>query len=182
MFGFICQCAAIVFEASRLVMIQILLHGLKMDPIVSLHYYAPVCAVINLIVMPFIEGFEPLYNLHRVGILVLVSNAGIAFALNVAAVFLISVGSGLILTLAGVLKDIVSWGSASQTDTSSLSRARFLPLGRRSPPCRSLATGESQWHVARDGAWHGAWCLTRAWLTGSIALGGLVTFKTTGGK
>lgn len=108
MFGFICQCAAIAFEASRLVMIQILLHGLKMDPIVSLHYYAPVCAAINLMVMPFIEGFEPLYNLHRVGILVLLSNAGIAFALNVAAVFLISVGSGLILTLAGVLKDIVS--------------------------------------------------------------------------
>ena len=28
---------------------------------------------------------------------------------QVAAVFLIAVGSGLILTLAGVLKDIVSW-------------------------------------------------------------------------
>jgi hypothetical protein len=91
-------------------MIQILLHGMKMDPLVSLHYYAPVCAVINAIIMPFVEGLEPLYALHRVGILVLLSNAGIAFALNVAAVFLISVGSGLILTLAGVLKDIVSNG------------------------------------------------------------------------
>ena len=30
------------FEASRLVMIQILLQGVKMDPLVSLHYYAPV--------------------------------------------------------------------------------------------------------------------------------------------
>jgi uncharacterized membrane protein YvlD (DUF360 family) len=84
MIGFICQCAAIVFEASRLVMIQILLHGMKMDPIVSLHYYAPVCAIINAIIMPFIEGFEPFYALHRVGILVLLSNAGIAFALNVS--------------------------------------------------------------------------------------------------
>ncbi len=27
--GFVCQCAAVAFEASRLVMIQILLHGLK---------------------------------------------------------------------------------------------------------------------------------------------------------
>lgn len=107
MVGFICQCAAIVFEASRLVMIQILLHGMKMDPIVSLHYYAPVCAVINFMIMPFVEGFEPFYQLHKVGVLVLLSNAGIAFALNVAAVFLISVGSGLILTLAGVLKDIL---------------------------------------------------------------------------
>ncbi len=40
--GFVCQCAAVAFEASRLVMIQILLHGMKMDPLVSLYYYAPV--------------------------------------------------------------------------------------------------------------------------------------------
>lgn len=113
--GFVCQCAAIVFEASRLVMIQILLHGMKMDPLVSLHYFAPVCAVINAVIMPFIEGFAPFRDLHKVGILVLLSNAGIAFALNVAAVFLISVGSGLILTLAGVLKDIVSVAEAGPT-------------------------------------------------------------------
>lgn len=40
--GFLIQAAAVGFEASRLVMIQVLLHGLKMDPLVSLHYYAPV--------------------------------------------------------------------------------------------------------------------------------------------
>jgi hypothetical protein len=93
-----------------------------MDPIVSLHYYAPVCAVINVFIIPFTEGLEPFYALHKVGLLVLFTNAGVAFALNVsffirtcfgadvqvAAVFLISVGSGLILTLAGVAKDIVS--------------------------------------------------------------------------
>lgn len=64
-------------------MIQILLHGMKMDPLVSLHYYAPVCAVINACIIPFTDGLEPLWNLHRVGILVLFTNAGIAFALNV---------------------------------------------------------------------------------------------------
>jgi hypothetical protein len=86
-----------------------------MDPLVSLHYYAPVCAIINACILPFTEGLEPFYALHRVGLLVLVSNAGIAFALNVAAVFLISVGSGLILTLAGVLKDIVGYDVAKLT-------------------------------------------------------------------
>lgn len=98
MFGFLCQAAAVAFEASRLVMIQILLHGLKvsqelwrsvkcslqMDPVVSLHYYAPVCAIINLFILPFTEGLEPFYALNRVGLLVLFSNAAVAFALNVS--------------------------------------------------------------------------------------------------
>jgi hypothetical protein len=92
------------FEASRLVMIQLLLHGLKMDPLVSLHYYAPVCALINLAILPFTEGLAPFLELARVGPLVLISNAAVAFCLNIAAVFLVGAGSGLILTLAGVFK------------------------------------------------------------------------------
>ena len=39
--------------------------------------------------------------------LILISNAFIAFLLNVAAVFLVGAGSGLVLTLAGVFKDIL---------------------------------------------------------------------------
>jgi len=85
-------------------MIQILLHNLKMDPLVSLHYYAPVCAIINLIFLPFTEGLEPFYELQKLGFAVLLSNASVAFFLNVAAVFLVGVGSGLVLTLAGVFK------------------------------------------------------------------------------
>ncbi|KAJ7683007.1 TPT-domain-containing protein [Mycena rosella] len=105
--GFIIQAAAVAFEASRLVMIEILLHGMKMDPLVSLHYYAPICALINLCFLPFTEGLAPFYQLARIGPLILISNAAVAFFLNVAAVFLVGVGSGLILTLAGVFKDIL---------------------------------------------------------------------------
>ena len=100
------------FEASRLVMIQLLLHGLKMDPLVSLHYYAPVCALINSLVLPFTEGLAPFYELARIGPLILISNACVAFLLNVAAVFLVGAGSGLVLTLAGVFK--VSLGRSPQ--------------------------------------------------------------------
>jgi hypothetical protein len=89
-------------------MIQILLHNLKMDPLVSLHYYAPVCAAINLVVLPFTEGLAPFYELQNLGVGVLVTNASVAFLLNVAAVFLVGVGSGLVLTLAGVFK-VSNW-------------------------------------------------------------------------
>ena len=104
---FVYNCILIVwlqFEASRLVMIQVLLHNLKMDPLVSLHYYAPVCAGINLILLPFTEGLAPFYELPKLGAAILISNATVAFLLNVAAVFLVSAGSGLMLTLAGVFK------------------------------------------------------------------------------
>lgn len=94
----------IQFEASRLVMIQILLHNMKMDPLVSLHYYAPVCAGINLLFLPFTEGLAPFYELGRMGAGIMISNGSVAFLLNVAAVFLVGVGSGLVLTLAGVFK------------------------------------------------------------------------------
>ncbi|KAF8220930.1 TPT-domain-containing protein [Tricholoma matsutake] len=105
--GFIVQAGAVLFESSRLVLIQILLHNLKMDPLVSLHYYAPVCALINLAILPFTDGLAPFYALRDIGPLVLISNAAVAFLLNVAAVFLVGVGSGLVLTLAGVFKDIL---------------------------------------------------------------------------
>lgn len=103
-FGFICQVLAVMFESSRLVMIQILLHGLKMDPLVSLYFYAPVCAAINACILPFTEGFAPFGDFLRVGPIVMLANAGVAFSLNVAAVFLIGASSGLVLTLAGVFK------------------------------------------------------------------------------
>jgi hypothetical protein len=75
-----------------------------MDPLVSLHYYAPVCAGINLIFLPFTEGLAPFYELPKLGAAILLSNASVAFFLNIAAVFLVGVGSGLVLTLAGVFK------------------------------------------------------------------------------
>lgn len=55
-------------------------------------------------VLPFTEGLAPFRELGQLSPLILISNAAVAFLLNIAAVFLIGVGSGLILTLAGVLK------------------------------------------------------------------------------
>lgn len=105
--GFIIQALAVLFESSRLVLVERLLHGIKMNPLVSLHYFAPICAGINLLILPFIDGVAPFYALMELGPAVMLSNAAVAFLLNIAAVYLIGVGSGLILTLAGVFKDIL---------------------------------------------------------------------------
>ncbi|GAA5936424.1 hypothetical protein JCM3775_000817 [Rhodotorula graminis] len=106
--GFVFQCFGILFEATRLVAIQKLLQGLRMDPLVSLYYYAPVCAVFNgLLVLPF-EGWAPIEQvLDKVGPITLFVNCNVALLLNVSVVFLIGCASSLVLTLSGVLKDIL---------------------------------------------------------------------------
>ncbi|KAL3423244.1 duf250 domain membrane protein [Phlyctema vagabunda] len=112
--GFVYQLGGIVFEAMRLVMTQKLLcddegsGGQHMDPLVSLYYYAPVCAVMNLAVAAVTEfpTFD-VADLQSVGPWVLVLNAAVVFFLNVASVFLIGKTSGLVMTLCGVLKNIL---------------------------------------------------------------------------
>jgi len=106
--GFICQALGIAFEATRLVAIQKLLHGLKMDPLVSLYYFAPVCAGLNALLIPVYEGSAPFFEAwQRLGPVILITNAGCAFCLNIAVVFLIGCASSLVLTLSGVIKDIL---------------------------------------------------------------------------
>jgi len=110
MIGFLFQVGGIVFEATRLVMVQRLLSGdsFKMDPLVSLYYYAPACAVMNGFVFLFTELPRiSMADIYSVGTFTLILNALVAFLLNVSVVFLIGKTSSLVLTLSGVLKDIL---------------------------------------------------------------------------
>ena len=92
--GFMYQLGGIIFEALRLVLMQRLLSGaeFKMDPLVSLYYFAPACALMNGATALIIEiprmTFE---DLSRVGYFVLLANAVVAFLLNVSVVFLVGV-------------------------------------------------------------------------------------------
>jgi len=91
--GVLFQAGGIVFEAIRLVMVQQLLSGaeFKMDPLVSLYYFAPACAIMNGIIALFIEVPKmSLGEVEKVGYLTLLANAMIAFALNISVVFLVS--------------------------------------------------------------------------------------------
>lgn len=125
--GFLFQLGGIVFEAIRLVMVQRLLSSpeLKMDPLVSFYYFAPVCAVMNGVVSLFYEVPNlSIAQIAEVGYFTLLANAMVAFMLNVCVVFLVwsqihstlpvltstfKIGktSSLVLTLCGVLKDIL---------------------------------------------------------------------------
>ncbi|RHZ62956.1 UDP-galactofuranose transporter [Aspergillus thermomutatus] len=108
--GFLFQIGGIVFEATRLVMVQRLLSSaeFKMDPLVSLYYFAPVCAVMNGVTALFVEVPSlTMGHIYNVGVWTLLANAVVAFLLNVSVVFLIGKTSSLVMTLCGVLKDIL---------------------------------------------------------------------------
>lgn len=90
--GFLFQCGGIVFEAIRLVMVQRLLSSaeFKMDPLVSLYYFAPVCAIMNGIVSLIFEvPHMTLAEVANVGYFTLFINGMLAFLLNVSVVFLV---------------------------------------------------------------------------------------------
>jgi drug/metabolite transporter (DMT)-like permease len=110
MTGFLFQIGGITFEAIRLVMVQRLLSSaeFKMDPLVSLYYFAPACAIMNSVFCLFFEVPNmKMDDIWHVGVITLIANASIAFLLNVSVVFLIGKTSSLVLTLSGVLKDIL---------------------------------------------------------------------------
>lgn len=91
--GFLYQLAGLVFEAVRINLVQTLLNGAeyKMDPLVSLYYFAPVCAVMNTVVALFLEVPQvTMEEFNAVGIPIFLANALCAFMLNVAVVFLVS--------------------------------------------------------------------------------------------
>lgn len=85
-----------------------------------------------------------------------------AFLLNVAAVFLVGAGSGLVLTLAGVFKDIL------------LITGSVLIFGNNITPLQVIGTSlHIYFHIH---------ILTPLLLGYAIALAGLVLYRTAGSK
>jgi drug/metabolite transporter (DMT)-like permease len=103
--GFLFSLGGLVFESLRVVMVKSLISGgssaaaggcggaaENMDPLVSLYYYAPVCALTNLLVAFAVERHEFRWSaVSQVGFGVLSLNALVAFFLNVASVMLVSI-------------------------------------------------------------------------------------------
>ena len=107
--GFTFQSLAIVAESTRLVLTNVLMKQLKLDPLSSLYYIAPFCALFIGIACCIFEVQElPIARMQSTEfLLTMICNGAVAFTLNVAAVLLISNTSALVLTLAGIVKDIL---------------------------------------------------------------------------
>ncbi|KAK5070954.1 hypothetical protein LTS08_000605 [Lithohypha guttulata] len=130
--GFLWQAGGISFEATRLVMVQRLLSSaeFKMDPLTSLYYFAPVCAVMNGVVSLFTEiPRMSMQNIYDIGFPILIANAMVAFLLNVSVVFLIGKTSSLVLTLCGVLKDILLVAASMLIWGTPVSATQFFGYG-----------------------------------------------------
>lgn len=107
--GFTFQSLAILAESSRLVLTNVLLKHLKLDPLTTLYYISPLCFVLISIPCFYFEfnelPFDRMYTTEFA--MVMAINGAVAFSLNLAVVALISNTSAMILTLSGIVKDIL---------------------------------------------------------------------------
>ncbi|KAK1392527.1 putative sugar phosphate/phosphate translocator [Heracleum sosnowskyi] len=107
-FGVLLQLGAVVVEATRLVMIQILLaaKGIKLNPITSLYYVSPCCFVFLSVPWLIVE-FPVLRETSsfHFDYWIFGTNSICAFALNLAVFLLVGKTSALTMNVGGVVKD-----------------------------------------------------------------------------
>ncbi|XAR69374.1 hypothetical protein NMG60_11000923 [Bertholletia excelsa] len=122
--GVFLQLGAVAFEATRLVMIQILLtsKGITLNPITSLYYVAPCCFVFLSVPWFFVE--YPVLrdnSSFHFDFVIFGTNSFCAFALNLAVFLLVGKTSALTMNVAGVVKDWLliafSWSVIKDTVT-----------------------------------------------------------------
>ncbi|KAB5553330.1 hypothetical protein DKX38_010641 [Salix brachista] len=122
--GVFLQLGAVAFEATRLVMIQILLtsKGITLNPITSLYYVAPCCLAFLTIPWIFVEYpvLKETSSFHF-DFVIFGTNSLCAFALNLAVFLLVGKTSALTMNVAGVVKDWLliafSWSVIKDTVT-----------------------------------------------------------------
>ncbi|XP_057477769.1 probable sugar phosphate/phosphate translocator At5g25400 [Actinidia eriantha] len=122
--GVCLQLGAVAFEATRLVMIQILLtsKGITLNPITSLYYVAPCCLAFLSVPWIFVEYPVLKETLKfQFDFLIFGTNSFCAFALNLAVFMLVGMTSALTMNVAGVVKDWLliafSWSVIKDTVT-----------------------------------------------------------------
>lgn len=107
--GVFLQLGAVGVEATRLVLIQILLtsKGITLNPITSLYYVAPCCLAFLFLPWVFVEFpvLKANYSSFNFDYLVFGTNSLCAFGLNLAVFLVVGKTSALTMNVAGVVKD-----------------------------------------------------------------------------
>lgn len=105
--GLLQQLVALLFEAARLTLVQILMagKGIKLNPLQSLYYVSPACLACLSVPFAFVELKELINEPPTIDPAVLLGNGLIAFSLNLAVFLLIGKTSALTMNIAGVIKD-----------------------------------------------------------------------------
>ncbi|GAA5872212.1 hypothetical protein JCM3774_002297 [Rhodotorula dairenensis] len=128
--GFAIQMTAIAIEATRVTLIQILLTppptprlgedaaaaaptaplapalATGMSPLKSLYFFAPAGLAVNLVFLVLVEGLPALRAIPRLGVLQILGNASLTFALNLSSIMLIGI-SAMVIGLAKIFKDVL---------------------------------------------------------------------------
>lgn len=98
------QVSGIVCEAARLLLIQSFLQTTQMNPLLAINYIAPITLACNIVASYVVEGPEPINQIANVvPPEFLFLNMACTFALSLNTLWVISLTSGLALTLAGVV-------------------------------------------------------------------------------
>lgn len=115
----------------------------------------------------------------RVGPLIMLANAAVAFSLNIAAVFLVAAAGGLVLTLAGVFKGKFRLAQAPHWPPLPPTHSNTRSL--TCPGCPTTQNTDILLITSSTVLFNATITLTQVFGYG-VALGGLVLFKTSGAK
>ncbi|GAB5363379.1 hypothetical protein AAMO2058_000877800 [Amorphochlora amoebiformis] len=108
--GVAIQSGGILAEGSRLILVNLLLSskGIKLKPLQALYYFAPACGICLGVYWLAYEAWRmPWDDITKTGFLMLSANGLMSFVLNCASVLVIGHANAMVLSLAGVVKDIM---------------------------------------------------------------------------
>ena len=129
-FGFVLQIAAICSDVCRMTLMDSLLLDLKLDTLSTLYFMAPLSAgAIGVGFLIFEAPTFPIAMMTPRFMFILLLNAAVAFSLNISVILLISKTSALVMSLAGLLKDIMLVASSSIVFEIPLAHSQLVGYG-----------------------------------------------------
>lgn len=122
------QVASLVFEATRLTLLQVLLQkkGYRFNPMTAMFYLSPITALFLFMLFIVRESSVVLVSIANVSPHLIFANCCCAFVLNIAVFLLVGKTSALTMNVSGVIKDWVIIVSSVYIFRSTLTRLNVL--------------------------------------------------------